>query len=155
MTESIEELYETQDIDVNTMFTYTSAEWLLFMMKQLTKLYDVEGLNSNFSIPLPFRSLHLSQDSDVSICFSYKSKIVWIYSEYSNYFQEFRAINKEIRQFYFGNDTIDKSKTPEYVSLISDLNIIYGVDKAAKLHALKSKGETFYARLVLPKRLWS
>lgn len=68
-----------------------------------------------------------------------------------NYFQEYRAVNNEIRQFYFGNDVIDNSKSAEYVSLLSDVNMLYGIDKAAKLHAIKSKGKTYYARLVLRK----
>lgn len=70
-----------------------------------------------------------------------------------NYFQEYRAVNKEIRQFYFGNHVIDRSKTVQYVKLLSDLNACYGIDKAVKWNASKSKGKTYYARLVFRKQL--
>lgn len=61
--------------------------------------------------------------------------------------KEYRTLNDEIRQFYFGNDSINVNKSNEYIALLSDMNFFYGIDKTAKLHALKSKGRTFYARL--------
>lgn len=60
-------------------------------------------------------------------------------------------MNDEIRRFYFGNDVINMEKSIEYVNLLSDMNFVYAIDKMTKLHASKSKGKTFYARLVLPK----
>lgn len=56
-------------------------------------------------------------------------------------------MNDAIRQFYFGNDSINMNKSTEYIALLSDINFFYGIDKTAKLHASKSKGRTFYARL--------
>lgn len=64
--------------------------------------------------------------------------------------QEYRAVNKEIRQFYFGKDVINMGKSFEYVDMLSDINFGYAIDKTAKLHATKSKGKTFYARWVTP-----
>lgn len=67
MTKSVQEIYETENIDVDTLFTVTSAEVLIFLMKSLP-ISDIDGLNSNFSLQLPFKSLKLSPNSEVSSC---------------------------------------------------------------------------------------
>lgn len=62
------------------------------------------------------------------------------------FFQDYRQIAQEIRQFYFGNDAITAEKLPKYVDLSSDMNFGYFINKAAKTHATKMKGKTFYSR---------
>lgn len=66
MIKSIQEIYEIEDIDVDMLFTVTSGEILAFITKSLP-LSDIESLNLNFSIKLPFKSLKLSRNSEVSI----------------------------------------------------------------------------------------
>lgn len=61
-------------------------------------------------------------------------------------FQLHRRIFDEIRQSYFGNNAIDQQALLPYVSLFSDINFAYGIDKAVKVHATKSSGKTFYSR---------
>lgn len=63
ITKTVEEIYETEIIDVNAMFTITSAE-MLSLIKP--KMWNIEELNSNFSIQLPLKSLKLSPDKEVS-----------------------------------------------------------------------------------------
>lgn len=66
-------------------------------------------------------------------------------------FQKYRAINDEIRRFYFGNGVINMDKSPQYIDLLSDMNFGYAIEKMAKLHAVKAKGKSFYVRLVFLK----
>ena len=50
----------------------------------------------------------------------------------------------KVRTFYFGeNGTINKASFSKYLDLLSDLWFSYGVDKAAKLQAKQSNGNTF------------
>lgn len=113
---------------------------------------DLDDLNYDFSIKLPFRGLNLAPDSAVS-----KSNSVHL--SINGYFDEFLRIiiQKscdilcEIRQFYFGDDAINVNQTAEYIALLSDINFFYGIDKTVKLHASKSKSKTFYARFVFDR----
>lgn len=70
ITKTIEEMYGTEDVDVNVMFTYTSAEMLMLLSP---KMLNIKELNSNFSILLPFKSLKLSPDSEVSDLYSIRN----------------------------------------------------------------------------------
>lgn len=53
----------------------------------------------------------------------------------------------EIRNFYFGEDgNINNETLAELTDLLSDVFLVYGIDKSAKIHAKKSSGKTFYYR---------
>lgn len=117
---------------------------LAFASKDAHDILNIEGLNSNFSLKLPFRTLNIDPQSNVSFCF----RSIHVSNLNSIHFQKLRSVNDEIRQFYFGNDAINMSKLVEYVDLLNDLNFLYPIDKAVKLHASKSIGKTFYARSV-------
>lgn len=39
---------------------------LMVVIKELPKMFDIEGLNSNFTLKLPFKNLKLSTNSEVS-----------------------------------------------------------------------------------------
>lgn len=52
----------------------------------------------------------------------------------------------EIRQFYFGNATIDENALKQYIDLLSDINFSYGIDKVAKQHAIQSSAKSYYYR---------
>lgn len=60
--------------------------------------------------------------------------------------QEYQKIAKELRDFYFGDAAIDETTLEQYIKLLSDLNFIYGIDKAAKRHASKTDSNTYYLR---------
>lgn len=47
---------------------------------------------------------------------------------------------------YFGNETITNKVTQQYLNLLSDLNIVYPTEKAAKIHSLESSGKTYHFR---------
>lgn len=51
---------------------------------------------------------------------------------------------QEIRKYYFGASTVCKETAMQYINLMSDVYFVYGIDKAAKIHAEKSSGKTFY-----------
>lgn len=74
-------------------------------------------------------------------------KAICILSSYSIEFlhlQEYRTLIDEIRQFYFGNDTIDESSLLKYYEFLSDINFFWGIDQSVKHLAASSKGKTFY-----------
>lgn len=50
----------------------------------------------------------------------------------------------EIRMYYFGAFPVCKETALQFINLLSDVYFVYGIDKAAKLHAEKSSGKTFY-----------
>lgn len=50
----------------------------------------------------------------------------------------------EIRKYYFGALAVCKETALQYINLLSDVFFVYGIDKAAKMHAEKSSGKTFY-----------
>lgn len=52
-----------------------------------------------------------------------------------------RKLN-QVHDHYFGNGTTEKDRKVQYVNLISDMNMVYPIDKAAKMHATHSA--TFY-----------
>lgn len=55
----------------------------------------------------------------------------------------------EIRTFYFGeNVAIDNETLIEYNEMLSDIWMVYDMDRVTKLHAKKSNGKTYYYRLV-------
>lgn len=99
---------------------------------------------------LPFRGLNLSSESEVctaQLKGSRTLKAICILSSYSIEFlhlQEYRTLIDEIRQFYFGNDTIDESSLLKYYEFLSDINFFWGIDQSVKHLAASSKGKTFY-----------
>lgn len=60
--------------------------------------------------------------------------------------QEFQQLSEQVRQFYFGNLPIDENSLEQYIDLLSDVNFIYGINKAAIQHANKTSSKTFYYR---------
>lgn len=63
--------------------------------------------------------------------------------------QEYKKIATEARQFYFGESDVSNDTLHEYIDLLSDSMLVYGLDKAAKLHAKKSNANVYYYRLVI------
>lgn len=62
-------------------------------------------------------------------------------------FQEYRELADEVRQYYFGaNSIIDNDNIVAYIDMLSDIFIFYHLDKSAKLQANASTGKTFYFR---------
>lgn len=51
---------------------------------------------------------------------------------------------QEIRTYYFGALPVCKETALQYINLLSDIFFVYGIDKAAKIHAENTSGKTFY-----------
>lgn len=47
---------------------------------------------------------------------------------------------------YFGTGEINNKALQQYLNLLSDLNVIYPTEKAAKIHSLESSGKTYHFR---------
>lgn len=108
---------------------------------------SLEELNSNFSLHLPFHDNKLDAHSEVGfIPLNCVTGSHTLFLENVQSFQLHRSIFDEIRQSYFGNNSIDQRALLPYVSLFSDINFAYGIDRTAKIHATKSSGNTFYLR---------
>lgn len=55
----------------------------------------------------------------------------------------------EIRQFYFGNTTINAKSIPKMIDLMSDSVFGLGIDDSVKKHAAASTAKTYYYRYVV------
>lgn len=57
-----------------------------------------------------------------------------------------RQLNK-IQNYYFANATTERERAVQYVNLISDMNMVYALDKTAKEHS--KHATTYYYEWVL------
>lgn len=57
-------------------------------------------------------------------------------------------MSNDIRNFYFNqtNGTINENSLTEFTQMLSDINLIYGIDRSTKLWQRKSFGNTFVYR---------
>ncbi|XP_055308325.1 esterase B1-like [Sitodiplosis mosellana] len=117
IVESPEKIYETTDIDVDTMFSMTSLETVGY----ISMFPPLNDLLANFDVPLPFRGLKIPLDSN-----------------------EHGHLVDEIRNFYFGDNVKSAQVVKKYVELLSDVNFGYGIYKAVRTFASKSTGKTYY-----------
>lgn len=59
--------------------------------------------------------------------------------------QEYQELAAEIRQHFFGKDSIDNEKSiSAYIDMLSDVFFFYHTNKATKMHA--NFGKTYYFR---------
>lgn len=86
---------------------------------------EYEPFDEHFEIGLPLAQLKYSFDSD-----------------------EFRLYKEEIRNFYFGNKSVNGNSVPEFLKLLDDTFFIYGIDKSVKAQAKRSSGKTYYFQWV-------
>lgn len=63
---------------------------------------------------------------------------------YSYFSKEYDDMAKDVRKFYFGDKTINRDSLTQFVKLLSDVFFIYGIDKSAKVQAVRSSGKTYY-----------
>lgn len=63
--------------------------------------------------------------------------------QYNTTSAEYKDYARDIRQFYFGNKSIDGGTLREYVQLLSDSFFIYGIHRAVEAQAKVSSGKTF------------
>ncbi|XP_055310975.1 juvenile hormone esterase-like [Sitodiplosis mosellana] len=119
-------IYETKKVEVDVLFTMTSAEMVGF----LSMLPPLKDQPEKFDIQLPFRGLRFSSNSE-----------------------EHRNLTAEIHKFYFGDGAKEDRSINQYAELLSDLNFRYGIDKAVKTHAAKSKGKTYYSWFSVDSKL--
>lgn len=72
---------------------------------------------------------------------------IWIYCDIAkccSNFQKYRALDAQVRQFYFGNLPIDNSTRANYIDLLSDISFVYDCVKTARIHSQKSLGRTYF-----------
>lgn len=58
--------------------------------------------------------------------------------------QEHRQLAHEVREFYFGNATINEDSTMTYLEMMSDINMFLNIDQTVKKMAKNSKGNIYY-----------
>lgn len=61
-------------------------------------------------------------------------------------FQVYKKISNQIRTFYFNGDHMNRQTLPQMNKLMSDIQILYGLDLSARIQAVKSNGRTIFAR---------
>lgn len=117
------------------------------------KLASTKDLDENFEIVLPFKGVDIPFETQVSNREQNRKTIVYsgirIHYLSNIYFQQYKELAADIRQFYFKNAPIDSRTKSEYTTFLSDANFAYHSHKAAEIHARKSKGKTFYYQQVL------
>lgn len=82
---------------------------------------ELKPFDEHFEIDLPLVRLNFTFDSDA-----------------------YKLYKKEIREFYFGNKSVDANTMPEFLKLLDDTFFIYGIDKTVKAQAKRSSGRTYY-----------
>lgn len=60
--------------------------------------------------------------------------------------QGYQQIAREIREFYFKDAAVDEKTLQQYVALLSDISLAYGIERAAKRHAEKSPSKAYLLR---------
>lgn len=131
MVDSPSEIYERNEIDVNVMFSSCSAEYIRFISPTYGEGFDINGLHRNFRVTFPFRDIEVDYD-----------------------LPEIRAIQDQIRQFYFKNADINQTTLHQYVDLFTDVNFSYGIQtKAIKEHSQKTSSKTYYYRFSVDSKL--
>lgn len=68
-------------------------------------------------------------------------------------YQEYRILADEIREFYFGNATINADSIMTYLDMMSDINMFLGIDQSVKKLASISKGKIYYMQFAVDSRL--
>jgi len=117
LTRNPRDIYKSTNIDVDMMFGFTGGEYLLLLNP--TDLYGwIEPMKTYSNIGLPFEGLTLSPET-----------------------AEFKGIQKEVYEFYFGNREL--LPTPEilniYVQMNTDTNFIYPIYEAMRMHSARAK----------------
>lgn len=60
--------------------------------------------------------------------------------------QEYRTLAKELREFYFGNATIDEKVKDQYLDMTNDRWFFYDIQKSIRLHQTYTNASAFYFR---------
>ncbi|KAJ6641664.1 Esterase B1, partial [Pseudolycoriella hygida] len=117
---------------IDTMFGYTSAEMLFLISEEVNNPKLLEPFDKTFQLQLTRNRVETYYDGD-----------------------EYKQLAKEIRNFYFKEDApISNETLAEYNDLMSDLFMIYGIDKSARAHAKHSNGgKSYYYRFSVEGRL--
>lgn len=66
ITDLPERIYNESEIKIDVLYSFCSVEMILFYwLDFLSEIRDLNELNRNFSLPLPFRGVNLASDSPV------------------------------------------------------------------------------------------
>lgn len=123
-------IYEESNIEIDAIYSFAQYEFIIFYSKFAGEIYDLKGLDGNFSLKLPFRDADLSFDSEI-----------------------YKRLAKKIRQLYFKDAAIDENTLKEYIDLLSDVNFAYGINKAVQQHAMKTNSKAYYIRFSVDSKL--
>ncbi|XP_031619759.1 esterase B1-like [Contarinia nasturtii] len=58
----------------------------------------------------------------------------------------YKDISNNIRNFYFGGGSVKTPNIPQLFDLLSDINLVYGMDLTTRIQAKKSTGRTYYSQ---------
>lgn len=64
-------------------------------------------------------------------------------------FQKYHELSLEVHDFYFGAVPVNGSLTLPFINLLSDVNFAYPTAKAARTHAQRSSGNTYFYQFVI------
>lgn len=115
--------------NIDTLISFTDAESLLLTGIDLNTPQTLKSFDEHFEVQLPLADLS----------YDYASA-------------EYKSYAKEMRQFYFGNKSVDSNTLRDYVKLLSDTFFIYGVQQMVKTQVKNSSGKTFLFKYVHPDR---
>ncbi|XP_037042859.1 esterase E4-like isoform X1 [Bradysia coprophila] len=121
LTKSPGRYYREEPSDVDIMFGFSESETIGMQYEDLNNPDSLKPFDEHFELQLPLIGLNYSFDSD-----------------------KYRVYKEEIRNFYFGNQSIDKDHLTEYIRLMDDVFFIYGIDQIIKAQARRSTGRTYY-----------
>lgn len=124
----------------DVLIGHASDERLGALGPVLSNPDSMRKIDQHFQIAMPFLEWNICWEKMVLLT----QKTEQSQEKQAIIYDLYQRVMSEVRQYYFGNATIDQSTATRLISMLSDIHYIYPISQTLNHQLAHSSGRTYY-----------